>query len=121
MTCLIYFSQCLTAELQLKQLSSGSSGESEEELGEEEEEVLPEEEETDRLERQCLPALQFLQLSDDSGTEIDTIPSASTEDPAGSTPIPPTPPPPSEPAIPVPVCSTVDYPEPKPEKRYITD
>ena len=111
----------MTAELQLKQLSSGSSGESEEELGEEEEEVLPEEEETDRLERQCLPALQFLQLSDDSGTEIDTIPSASTEVPAGSTPISPTPPPPSEPAIPVPVCSTVDYPEPKHEKRYITD
>ncbi|XP_059350502.1 protein winged eye-like isoform X1 [Daphnia carinata] len=101
----------LKAEVQVKQLNSSSSDESEEELKADEEDVL--EEDSDRLERHCLPALQFLQLNDDSGAEIETIPVASPLPPAPSPPPPPVPPTPpplvAEPVIEIPVID----PEPK--------
>lgn len=105
----------------MKQLSSSSSEESEEELKADEEDGP--EEETDRLERHCLPALQFLQLSDDSGTEIDPIPVVSPPPPAPSPPPPPPPTPPPleiEPVMTPVVAPVIDIPviQPEPEIRY---
>ena len=96
------------AEVQVKRISSASScseeGSSNEEdqyeeshrikveVKEEEEEEVEEESENQRLERHCLPALQLLQLSDDSGAEVDVVPSPSPIPVVHSPPPPPTPP-----------------------------
>jgi len=61
-------------------------------IKEEEGEEVEEENENQRLERHCLPALQLLQLSDDSGTEIDIPPTLSAIPTFQSPPPPPTPP-----------------------------
>lgn len=82
----------LSAEVQVKRItsssSSASSGDEEEDdqhqVGEVAEDVLVENE-SERLEQHCLPALQLLQLSDDSGAEVDAVPSPSP------VPLPPTP------------------------------
>ncbi|EFX76319.1 hypothetical protein DAPPUDRAFT_322503 [Daphnia pulex] len=104
----------LKAEVQLKQqLSSSSSEESEEETleGEEKEDA---EEECDRLERHCLPALQFLQLSDDSNAEIDTVSTTCIPPPPA-----PTPPPTSTP-IPTPPLASPTQPIPAPTPPVTT-
>ncbi len=102
---LLFLFVVLSAEVQVKRITSSSSSASSGDEEDDEELVLdpnvvPEEEtagcrikenESQRLERQCLPALQFLHLSDDSGAEVDVLPSPTLVAHIG--PAPPTPPP----------------------------
>ena len=85
---LFFFFSFYAAEVQVKRISSSSSDGEEDEDARHVDEDDEMGDESQRLERHCLPALQCLQLSDDSGAEVDASPSPTPLPPAVSTPPP---------------------------------